>query len=85
MLHLLWLVPALPLAGFLALAVSTGRLGRGAIAAIGTGSVGLAALAAIAIAIDFVLTVPAGAVYRQVLWTWIDVAGFTPRIGFYLD
>ncbi len=85
MLHLLWLVPALPLVGFLALVLTTGRLTRSAIATIGTGSVGLSALVAIAIGIDFVATVPSGAVYQQALWTWIDVAGFTPRIGFYLD
>ena len=42
----LWLVPALPLAGFLLLFVSEGRLPDRLVAWIGAGSVGLSALAA---------------------------------------
>lgn len=85
MLPLLWLIPVLPLAGFLILALSSGRLPRLAISAIGAGSVGLSALVAILIGIDFIATPPPGLAFRQVAWTWIDVAGFTPKIGFYLD
>ena len=28
---------------------------------------------------------PTGNSYTQVLWTWINVAGFQPQIGLYLD
>ncbi len=85
MLNWLWLVPVFPLAGFLVLALTGGRLARPGIAMVGAGSIGLAALVTILIGIDFIVTPPPGYVYRQVSWTWIDVAGFTPWIGLYLD
>ena len=34
---------------------------------------------------SFIASPPAGDAYHQVLWTWMDVAGFAPAIGFYLD
>ena len=37
------------------------------------------------VAADFVIAPPAGHAYTEFLWTWIDVAGFQPHIGFYLD
>ena len=51
----------------------------------GVGSIGLSALVTILVAIGFLSTPPAGSSYTQVLWTWINVAGFQPQIGFYLD
>jgi NADH-quinone oxidoreductase subunit L len=83
-MQFLWLIPALPLAGFVLLALG----GRGAserrVATIGVGSVGLSALVAVLVAIDFIAA-PAGAVFRPSPATWIDVAGFTPAFGLYLD
>ena len=46
---------------------------------------GLLALAAILAAVGFLSAPPAGQAYTQVLWTWIDVAGFRPQIAFYFD
>src|SRR4051794_29449219 len=37
------------------------------------------------VAISFFTAPPAGASYTQLLWTWIDIGGFRPQIGFYLD
>ena len=85
MLHLLWLVPALPLAGFVVLAPAGARLPRPVTAVIGAGSVGAAALLAILISTSFAVFPPAGSAYAQVLWQWISVSGFSPAIGFYLD
>jgi len=51
----------------------------------GVGSIGLSALTAILVATGFLSAPPPGNAYTQVLWTWIDVAGFQPRIAFYLD
>jgi NADH-quinone oxidoreductase subunit L len=82
---LLWLVPTLPLAGFAILALSTGRLSPRLVALVGAGSVGLSALLAGLIAADFVLAPPLGHAYQQVLWTWMDLGDFAPRIGFYVD
>jgi NADH-quinone oxidoreductase subunit L len=83
-MRFLWLIPALPLAGFLFLAL----LGRGSsertVAIVGVGSVGLSALAAVLVAIDF-FGGPADAVFHQSLGRWIDIAGFSPAFGLYLD
>ena len=85
MLGLLWLIPALPAAGFVALVLLNRRLSRSAAAWIGAGSVGLSALVALLVCGSFIASPPAGDSYHQVLWTWFDVAGFAPTIGFYLD
>ena len=79
----LWLVPALPLLGFLILFATQGRLPDRAVAAVGAGSVGLAALAALLAGADFL----AGAEpsYSRPLWTWMDVGGFTPSVALHLD
>ena len=85
MLGLLWLIPALPAAGFVLLVLLNRRLSRTAAAWIGAGSVGLSALVALVVCGSFIVSPPAGDSYHQVLWTWFDVAGFAPTIGFYLD
>ncbi len=85
MLGLLWLIPALPAAGFVLLTLLNRRLSRTAAAWIGAGSVGLSALVALLVCGSFIVSPPAGDSYHQVLWTWFDVAGFAPTIGFYLD
>ena len=85
MLSLLWLIPALPAAGFLLLTLLNRRLSRRAAAWIGAGSVGLACLVALIVCGSFIVSPPAGDAYHQVLWTWMDVDGFAPNIGFYLD
>jgi NADH-quinone oxidoreductase subunit L len=85
MLQLLWLVPALPAAGFVVLTLTNGRLSRRAVSWIGAGSVGLSALVALLVCGSFISSPPAGDAYHQVLWTWFDVAGFAPKIGLYLD
>ena len=85
MLHLLWLVPAFCLAGFLVLAVLGGRLPRRGVAIVGVGSVALSTLAAFLVAGSFLGTPPAGNAYTQTLWQWMSVSGLSPRIAFYLD
>lgn len=85
MYELLWLVPTLPLLGFLVLAVFGMSLPRRVSAVIGVGSVGLAAVVSSLIAYRFIMAPPEGHAYTQVLWTWVDVMGFTPKIALYLD
>jgi NADH-quinone oxidoreductase subunit L len=84
-MHLLWVVPAAPFAGFLLLASAGRRLSRVVIAAIGIGSVGLSMLAAFLTGCSFIIAPPQSHAFAQVLWTWMDVAGFRPGIAFYLD
>ena len=82
MLRLLWLIPAIPFASAILLALFGRGMSRRAAGTIGVGSIGLSALISLT-------TVPAflasGTPYTQVLWTWINVAGFRPEIAFYLD
>ena len=79
----LWLVPALPLAGFLVLFVTEGRLPDRAAAWVGAGSVGLAAVAAAVAGTDFLEQ--GGIPQSQHLWTWIGVGGFDVAFRLYLD
>ncbi|HVN23353.1 MAG TPA: NADH-quinone oxidoreductase subunit L [Syntrophorhabdales bacterium] len=84
MVELLWLIPALPYAGFLLLAVVGGRLSRAIAASIGVISVGLSAAVALLVGIEFIWF-SAESMYVQTLWTWISAGRFTPAIALYLD
>jgi NADH-quinone oxidoreductase subunit L len=83
MLTTLWLIPLVPLLGFLALAGSQGEMGRAATAWIGTGSVGIAAALAGWMGYEFL----AGPypVIRVPLWHWIQIPGFSAGFGLTLD
>jgi NADH-quinone oxidoreductase subunit L len=83
MSELLWLIPALPLMGALILIISRGNLPRAIAGSVGAGSVGLAALVAIMIGLDFISG--GQQPVHQVLWTWMEVGGFSPAIALYLD
>jgi NADH-quinone oxidoreductase subunit L len=85
MISLLWLIPALPLASALVLVLFGSRFSRRATAVVGVGSIGFSALITILVAVSFFSAPPSANSYTQVLWTWINVAGFEPEIGFYLD
>ena len=84
MLELLWLVPGLPLGGALLLLLA-GALPRRLVTAVGVGSVGVAALIAGLVGIDWLAQGAEPPGHRQVLWTWMDVEGFTPVVALYLD
>jgi NADH-quinone oxidoreductase subunit L len=84
-LHLLWLIPAFPIVGFLLLATLGKRMPRKMVPVVGAGSIGLSAVVAFLIAGSFLTSPPPGNSYTQVLWTWMDVGGFRPEIAFYLD
>jgi len=84
-IRLLWLIPVLPFASALILSLIGSRLSKRLAAVIGVGSIGLSAVVTILVAIGFLAAPPAGNSYTQLLWTWIDVAGFRPKIGLYLD
>ncbi len=83
MKELLWLIPTLPFTGALLLILFGRKLPRFAVSLIGAGSVGLAALITILVGIDFNSSSENS--FQQVLWSWIDVAGFKPQIAFHLD
>jgi NADH-quinone oxidoreductase subunit L len=83
MLNLLCWVPLLPLAGFLVLAGSLGKMPRPYDAWIGAGSVGLAALLTALLAGAF--WSGGHEVFRQALWVWMAVDSLHLDIAFYLD
>ena len=85
MLRLLWLIPAIPFASFIVLALVGSRISKKLAAAIGVAAIAASTVISILIAWSFLVSSPPGDSYTQVLWTWIDVAGFHPQIAFYLD
>jgi NADH-quinone oxidoreductase subunit L len=85
MLKLLWLVPAVPFAGFLILALSGRRLPVRSISLIGVISVGFSAACALLIGYSFITAPPPGYSYTQILWTWMRIGGFSPAVALYLD
>ena len=85
MLEWLWLIPALPFAGYAVLALAGTRLSRTIVASVGVGSVGLSTVIALVAGFTFINSPPSNHVYSQTLWTWISIGNFTPKIAFYLD
>ncbi len=85
MLDWLWLVAAVPFAGFLILVVGGGRMRRPAVATVGVGSIGIATAIAFLIAARFVALSPTARVFTQTLWTWVRIGDFAPAIAFRLD
>lgn len=85
MLELLWLIPLLPLAGFLTLALSGHRLPERVVAVAGVSFVGISAVLSILVSASFITSPPRGYVFTQTLWTWMQVGGFAPSVSFYLD
>ena len=83
MLGLLWLIPAIPFASALALAVL--RIPRKLVAWIAAGATAASAVVALLVTFSFLGAPPAANAYTQVLWTWFDVGGLRPEIAFYLD
>ncbi len=84
-MNLLFLTFLFPLLGWLLLAFSRGRFSENLAALIGVGSVGLSALSAAWVIFQFNVAPPESGVYTQLLWQWMDVAGFAPSFTLYLD
>ncbi len=85
MLSLLWVIVALPLLGFLLLAIFGGKISKTISGIIGVSSVGLSALLTILIGVSFISGLNETKIFVQTLWQWFDVAGFNPSIAFHLD
>ena len=85
MLNLLWLIPALPLAGFLILSLLGARMNKKLIAYIGAGSIGISALFVILIGIRFLVLLPEEADFNQLLWSWINMPGLKINAALHLD
>lgn len=83
--QLLWLIPALPLLGFLLLAFFGSKMPRSMVPVIGAGSVLLSAIVVILIGIQFLNGLSSESVVEQNLWTWFQSNEFAPEITLHLD
>ncbi len=85
MLDSIWLVPALPLAGFLFNLAFSSRLPRNVVGAIACGTVAAAFLVSVSLFVKL-LGVPAEERHiQQTVWTWMTAGPFSIDVGFYLD
>ncbi|HTS77035.1 MAG TPA: NADH-quinone oxidoreductase subunit L [Bryobacteraceae bacterium] len=82
MLGLVWLIPAIPFASALVLALASRTVSRKFVAITGVGSIALSAILSLAMVPAYLAHATP---YTRILWTWISVAGFRPQIAFYLD
>jgi NADH-quinone oxidoreductase subunit L len=83
--NLLFLIPAIPLAGFLVLALLGRRLSKKVIAYVGVGSVGMSALLAVSMTIEFLGNPHQGHAFTQTLWTWMWFNGYAQTISLSFD
>jgi len=83
MLDYIWLLPTLPLLGFLLLILTAGRLPKRAVAIIGAGSIGVSFLVALIIAVRFLAS--GEEYFIKETWAWMAVGGFNAGFNFYLD
>src|SRR5688572_5172730 len=83
MLDMLWLVPTIPLIGFLILTLTAGKLPEVPAAIVGAGSIGLSFLVALLAGVDFMASDVQS--FSQNLWTWISVGSFEAGFSLYLD
>jgi NADH-quinone oxidoreductase subunit L len=83
-LHLIWLVPALPLAGAAVNAVYGRRLGRwaGVVASV---AVGAAFIVSVLVLFALLGRDPSERIFVQRLWTWVPVGSFTANVDFRVD
>lgn len=80
----LWLVPAVPFAGFLILTIGA-RIPRRIAGVIGTTTAGISMLAALYASAVFVFSRPAGDSYSLTLWQWIGIGNLSSGVTLTLD
>ncbi|MCB1285789.1 MAG: NADH-quinone oxidoreductase subunit L, partial [Microthrixaceae bacterium] len=83
--QLLWLIPALPLAGFLVLLVGGRKLGDPKAGYLGTAAVGASFLVVVATFFDLMGTDESQRALTQHLFDWIPVGNFQVGVGFLAD
>jgi NADH-quinone oxidoreductase subunit L len=83
MVDLVWLIPALPLVGFVLLVMLGSRLGEPAAGWLATAMVGASFLVALVVYLG--LRDEAGHTFSQTLFEWIPAGDFSVDVGIYLD
>ena len=85
MLRFVWLVPALPLAGFLVNGLLGRRLGKGAVALVGPGVVGAAFALAVSIFLALLRLPAPERLYELDLFRWIPSGDLQISAGLQVD
>ncbi|PWV46569.1 NADH-quinone oxidoreductase subunit L [Chitinophaga sp. S165] len=81
----LYLIPALPLFGFLVLSMAGKHLSRNLIAGIGAGSICASALIALILSAGFLQSPPESGAYTQILWHWFLTDHLSADISLRVD
>ena len=82
---LIWLIPALPLAGFAFLAFFGKRLGEPAAGWVATLAVGASFLTTVGVYLSLLGEDHTERAYTQTLFTWLPVGGLSVDFGFLAD
>ena len=85
LLELVWLIPALPLLGFLTLLVLGRKLGEPNAGLLATAMIGGSFLATVAVFIGLLDQAEEERQFTQVLFEWIPVGGWQIDVGFLAD
>jgi NADH-quinone oxidoreductase subunit L len=85
MLEVTWLIPALPLAGFLALLVAGRRLGEPLAGWLATAAVGGSFAATVVVFLGLLGEHAEERTFTQTLFEWVPAGGFSVDVGFLAD
>ncbi len=83
--NVLWLIPALPLLGFVLNGLFGGVLGKRGVRIIGPGVVGAAFLVAVTVFVTMARLPAEIREFHQTVYSWIGAGGFSASIGFLAD
>lgn len=84
-MDLIWLIPTLPLLGFVTLVVAGRKLGDPGAGVVAAGAVGASFLVAVKLYFDMLAMPEKERVFTQTLFTWIPSGTFEVSIGFLAD
>jgi NADH-quinone oxidoreductase subunit L len=84
-LELVWLIPTLPLAGFVLLVLFGKRLGEPHAGIIATALTSMSFLVGLVVFAGLLRRPESHRIFQQVLFTWIPVGRFHVDVGFYVD
>ena len=85
MIHAVWLIPALPLAGFLILLVAGRRLGDPKAGYLATAMMVGSFLVAVGVFFDLMGRDGEDRIFEQDIYTWMNVGGLDVHVGFLAD
>jgi NADH-quinone oxidoreductase subunit L len=85
MLEAVWLIPALPLAGFFMLLVLGRRLGEPLAGWLATAAMGASFLATLTVFAGLIAEDPSDRFFLQTIFTWVPAGTFSVDLGFFAD